>query len=335
MSGPPMPGATGPDAALLEVEGLSIAFPAHRGMVVAADEVSFRVAPGRTLGLVGESGCGKSVTLRALLDLVPDPGEIFGGTIRWAGQDLRADPDAWHALRGTRISMVFQDPLSSLDPVFSVGDQLTETLRKRAGMDGRAARDRAVELFDQVGIPAPRARLDAYPHQLSGGMRQRVMIAIAIATSPSLLLADEPTTALDVTIQDQILWLLADIRERTGMAMVLVSHDVGVISRDADDIAVMYAGRVVEMGPARDVLGSPRHPYTRALLDAIPRMDPAGRRQLRSIGGQPPDLASLPPGCPFAARCPEVRPECGSVSMALLVDDGGHGTACPFVGHVA
>ena len=232
--------------------------------------------------------------------------------------------------------MVFQDPLSSLDPVFSVGDQLVETLRVRAGMDRRAAVQRAIELLDQVGIPSPRTRLDAYPHQLSGGMRQRVMIAIAIAPGPSLLLADEPTTALDVTIQDQILWLLADIRDRTGMGMILVSHDVGVISRDADDIAVMYAGHIVETGPAREVLAAPRHPYTRALLAAIPRIDPgAGGRELRSIGGQPPDLAALPPGCPFASRCPAVRPECASVSMDLLVDATGRGTACPFVDRAA
>jgi len=334
---PPRAGAPQPaPGPLLEVEGLTVAFPARNGMVLAANDVSLSVMPGRTLGLVGESGCGKSVTLRALLDLVPDPGEIIDGRIHWDGQHLGADRPGWHRLRGTEISMVFQDPSSSLNPVLSIGDQLTETLRLRAGMSRREAGKRAVELLDRVGIPSAAARLHAYPHQLSGGMRQRVMIAIAIATGPRLLLADEPTTALDVTIQDQILWLLATIQQQSGMAMILVSHDVGVISRNADDIAVMYAGRIVESGTARDVITSPRHPYTRALLGAIPRMDPASaRRRLVPIIGQPPDLSALPPGCPFVPRCPYRREGCESVTMELDVASPGHGSACPFVGEGA
>jgi oligopeptide/dipeptide ABC transporter ATP-binding protein len=321
---------------LLEVAGLTVAFPARTGMVLAANDVSFAVMPGRTLGLVGESGCGKSVTLRALLDLVPDPGEVIDGRIRWDGRDLGPDQRAWHRLRGTEISMVFQDPSSSLNPVLSIGDQLTETLRLRAGLGRRAAHERAIELLDRVGIPSPAARMHAYPHQLSGGMRQRVMIAIAIATGPRLLLADEPTTALDVTIQDQILWLLATIQQETGMAMILVSHDVGVISRNAADIAVMYAGRIVEWGTTREVITAPRHPYTRGLLDAIPRMDPtAARRRLVPIKGQPPDLSALPAGCPFTPRCPHSRPGCEAVTMSLDVPPPGHGSACPFVGGVS
>jgi oligopeptide/dipeptide ABC transporter ATP-binding protein len=325
------PAAT-PVAPLLEVSGLTVAFPARSGIVIAANGVSFLVRAGRTLGLVGESGCGKSVTLRALLDLVPDPGAIIGGRIVWEGRDLVTDRGAWRALRGTRISMIFQDPTSSLNPVFSIGDQLTETLRLRAGLGRRAATDRALELLDRVGIPAPRTRMHEYPHQLSGGMRQRVMIALAIITEPRLLLADEPTTALDVTIQDQILWLLADIRERSGMAMILVSHDVGVIARNADDIAVMYAGHIVERGTAREVITAPRHPYTRGLLDAIPQMRArSGRGRLVPIMGQPPDLSALPPGCPFAVRCPYRREACASISMQLDEPVPGHGSACPFV----
>jgi oligopeptide/dipeptide ABC transporter ATP-binding protein len=320
------------DGSLLEVEDLSVAFPTRQGMVVAAESVSFSVAPGRTLGLVGESGCGKSVTLRSLLDLVPEPGEIIGGSIRWEGRDLTRDRAFWRGLRGTQISMVFQDPTSSLDPVLSIGAQLTETLRVKAGLGRGRAAERAVELLDQVGIPSPRARVNDYPHQLSGGMRQRVMIALAISTEPRLLLADEPTTALDVTIQDQVLWLLAEIQRQTGMAMILVSHDVGVIARAADDIVVMYAGHVVEWGRARDVITTPHHPYTRGLLDAIPRMDPGrARRRMVPIEGQPPDLAALPAGCPFAARCPHRRDACAAVAMRLVMDSTGHGTACPFM----
>jgi oligopeptide/dipeptide ABC transporter ATP-binding protein len=283
---------------------------------------------------VGESGCGKSVTLRALVDLVPRPGEILEGSIAWQGTDVRTlSPRERHTLRGRAIATIFQDPTSSLDPVLTIGAQLVETLRLTGERSRPTLEARAIELLDRVGIPSAATRLGAYPHQLSGGMRQRVMIALAIATGPRLLLADEPTTALDVTIQDQILALLAGIRRESGMAMILVSHDVGVIARDADEIAVMYAGRIVEHGPAEAVLRQPRHPYTRGLLAAIPRLEP--RRAgvpLVPIAGQPPDLTDLPPGCPFAPRCPEARPACAEVPMVLDASPPGHGSACPFVG---
>jgi oligopeptide/dipeptide ABC transporter ATP-binding protein len=322
------------DEPLLEVRDLSIGFPARDGLVLAADRVSFSVAPGACLGLVGESGCGKSVTLRALVDLVPRPGEILEGSIAWKGADVRTlAPRERHALRGRAIATIFQDPTSSLDPVLTIGDQLVETLRQTGERSRSVLEARAIELLDHVGIPSAPRRLGEYPHQLSGGMRQRVMIALAIATDPSLLLADEPTTALDVTIQDQILALLAGIRAETAMAMILVSHDMGVIARDADEIAVMYAGRIVEHGPADAVLHRARHPYTRGLLAAIPRLEP--RRAgvpLVPIAGQPPDLADLPPGCPFGPRCPEARPACTGVPMLLDAPPPEHGSACPFVG---
>jgi oligopeptide/dipeptide ABC transporter ATP-binding protein len=322
---------------LLDVRDLSVAFPARRGLVLAADRVSFTLEAGRTLGLVGESGCGKSVTLRSLLGLVPYPGEVIDGEVLWRGRDLRrASSAALTRIRGLEISMIFQDPMSCLNPVFSVGEQIEETLRLKLGLKPREARERAVDLLDRVGIPSPSARLRDFPHQLSGGMRQRVMIAIAIATRPALLLGDEPTTALDVTIQDQILSLLAEIRGETGMSMILVSHDVGVVAQNSDDVAVMYAGSIVERGPARAVLESPRHPYTRGLLGAIPGIEPrsAGER-LVPIPGQPPSLSDLPGGCPFQPRCPSARAECAEVSMALDVPAPGHGSACPFVGGAA
>jgi oligopeptide/dipeptide ABC transporter ATP-binding protein len=321
-------------ASLLEVRDLSIGFPARDGLVLAADAIGFSVAPGACLGLVGESGSGKSMTLRSIVDIVPRPGEILGGEIRWRGVDTRSLPRReQHALRGREIATIFQDPTSSLDPVQSIGDHLVETLRLTGERSRPRLEARAIELLDRVGIASPAARLRDYPHQLSGGMRQRVMIALAIATGPSLLLADEPTTALDVTIQDQILSLLAEIRAGSGMAMILVSHDVGVIARDADEIAVMYAGRIVEHGPSADVLRRPRHPYTRGLLAAMPSLEP--RRPgvpLVPIPGQPPDLATLPPGCPFATRCSEARPACADVSMVLDEVPERHGSACPFVG---
>jgi oligopeptide/dipeptide ABC transporter ATP-binding protein len=268
---------------------------------------------------------------------VPRPGEILEGSILWQGTDvLTMAASQRHALRGRAIATILQDPTSSLDPVLTIGDQLVETLRTTGERSRSVLEARAVELLDRVGIPSAATRLGEYPHQLSGGMRQRVMIALAIATGPRLLLADEPTTALDVTIQDQILALLARIREETAMAMILVSHDVGVIARDADVIAVMYAGRIVEHGAADAVLRSPRHPYTRGLLAAMPRLEP--RRAgvpLVPIAGQPPDLTDLPPGCPFAPRCPEARPACAEVSMILDAVPPEHGSACPFVGSLA
>jgi peptide/nickel transport system ATP-binding protein len=326
------PGPAAGPPPLLDVRDLSVAFPARHGLVLAADRVNFRVEAGRTLGLVGESGCGKSVTLRSLIRLVPYPGEIIDGAILWKGRDLRRVSGAeLTRIRGLEISMIFQDPMSCLNPVFTIGEQIAETLRLKLGAKSKEARERAVDLLDRVGIPSPAARLRDYPHQLSGGMRQRVMIAIAIATRPALLLGDEPTTALDVTIQDQILSLLAGIREETGMSMILVSHDVGVVAQNSDDVAVMYAGSVVERGPARAVLESPRHPYTRGLLGAIPGIEPrTDGARLVPIPGQPPSLVDLPRGCPFQPRCPLARPGCADVTMELDVPAPGHGSACPF-----
>jgi len=318
---------TSPVSTLLEVADLEVSFPGMRAPIRAADAVSFALAPGRTLGLVGESGCGKSVTLRALIGLVPEPGEVTGGTIRFEGHDLRSGSRReLERLRGSRISMIFQDPGASLDPVLSVGTQLVEVLRAKAGLSRQAARRRAVELLDRVGIPAPGRRVHDYPHQLSGGMRQRVMIALAVATDPVLLLADEPTTALDVTIQDQILALLADLQTETGMAMILVSHDLAVIGQCCHDVAVMYAGKVVEFGAVDDVLDHPRHPYTAGLLEAMPDLQAHHREPLVTIGGQPPDLADLPPGCSFAPRCRHAQDQCASAAMALDRED--HGSAC-------
>jgi len=332
----PAPSKPEPRADLLEVRNLTIGFPAGQGLLLAADRVDFEVAAGRTVGLVGESGCGKSVTLRSLLDLVPYPGEVLSGEIRWLGEDLRAaSKRRLAALRGTEISMIFQDPTACLNPVFTVGDQMIETLRKRGGLGVDAARRRAVELLDRVGVPSPERRLDAYPHEMSGGMRQRVMIAIAISARPKLLLADEPTTALDVTTQEQILALLKEFQAEDGMAIVLVSHDLGVISETCDEVVVMYAGHLLEAGFDEAVMRRPRHPYTRGLIKAMPSLEVSDGPPPAPIPGQPPNLADLPPGCPFAPRCEFSRPECASIPVALDADLAGHGSACPFVGAAA
>ena len=317
---------------LLEVENLHTAFPTPHGAVLAAAGVSFSLAERETKGIVGESGSGKSITLRSLLGLVPEPGRVIEGSVRWAGRDLLSlRPAELRAIRGREISLIFQDPTSSLNPVYTIGEQIAETLRIKLGMPARAARERAVELLDHVGIPAAKSRLGAYPHELSGGMRQRVMIAIAIACKPRLLLADEPTTALDVTIQDQILALLAELQDEFGMAMILVSHDLGVVAQNCDSVAVMYAGHVVEDAPAKELFESPRHPYTAALLEALPSIrSPGTRGRLRQISGQPPDLFRLPAGCPFGPRCTLARDACAEVTMEPVEVGRLHTTACPF-----
>jgi peptide/nickel transport system ATP-binding protein len=322
---------------LLEVSGLTIGFPTEDGHALAADRVGFSVVSGETLGIVGESGCGKSVSLRALLGLVPVPGRVLSGTATWRGQLnlLALEPKQQRAMRGDQIAMIFQDPQQSLDPVYSVGDQLIETLRKRAGLERRAARARAIELLDRVGIPSAERRLRDHPHQLSGGMRQRVMIALAISCKPALLLADEPTTALDVTIQDQILALLADLQAELGMAILMVSHDFGVVSQSCSRIAVMYAGRIVESGGIDDVLDGPRHPYTAGLLAAVPGMPgTGGERAVQAIPGQPPTITALPEGCSFRPRCAFAKSECEQVEMELDDPEDRHRTACPFAGGV-
>jgi oligopeptide/dipeptide ABC transporter ATP-binding protein len=323
-------------ADLLDVRDLTIGFPAGEGLLLAADRINLQVAAGRTVGLVGESGCGKSVTLRSLLGLVPYPGEVLSGEIRWLGEDLMgASKNRLATLRGTEISMIFQDPTACLNPVFTVGDQITETLRRRGGLRKTEARARAVELLDRVGVPSPDRRLASYPHELSGGMRQRVMIAIAISTRPRLLLADEPTTALDVTTQEQILSLLMEFQAEDGMAIVLVSHDLGVISETCDEVVVMYAGRMLEAGLDDAVIRNPRHPYTRGLIKAMPSLEVSEKLPPVPISGQPPNLADLPPGCPFSPRCEFKRPECDSIPVALDAGLREHGSACPFVGAAA
>jgi oligopeptide/dipeptide ABC transporter ATP-binding protein len=318
---------------LLDVRELTIAFPAGEAPLLAADRVDFQVRAGRTLGLVGESGCGKSVTLRSLLGLVPYPGEVLSGEIRWLGEDLlAADKRRLGELRGSEISMIFQDPTSCLNPVFTIGDQMIETLRKRAGLGKREARERAVELLDRVGMPSAERRLGSYPHQFSGGMRQRVMIAIAISANPKLLLADEPTTALDVTTQEQILALLLEFQRENEMAIVLVSHDLGVIAETCDEVVVMYAGRTLEAGFGPAVMRQPRHPYTRGLIEAMPSLEVTGEVPPAPIPGQPPNLADLPPGCPFQPRCEFRRDECATIPVTLDAELAEHGSACPFVG---
>lgn len=326
-------GTTKSGGDLLEVRDLTIAFPAGELPLLAANQVGFKVGPGRTVGLVGESGCGKSVTLRSLIGLVPYPGEVLAGEIRWLGEDIRqASKKRLAQLRGSEISMVFQDPSACLNPVFTVGDQITETLRKRAGLDGKTARARAIELLDRVRLPSAARRMRSYPHQLSGGTRQRVMIAIAISARPKLLLADEPTTALDVTTQEQILGLLLEFQKEDGMAIVLVSHDLGVISETCDEIIVMYAGRTLEAGYGTDVIRRPRHPYTRGLIKAMPSLEVTTGVPAAPIPGQPPNLAHLPPGCPFEPRCEYARVECASIPVRLDRELADHGSACPFVG---
>jgi oligopeptide/dipeptide ABC transporter ATP-binding protein len=317
---------------LLTVDRLSVAFGTARGVLFAANDVSFTVAEGDVIGLVGESGCGKTVTCRSILGLIPPPGEAVSGRVLWRGRDvLQMSRAELQAVRGQEIALVSQDAMASLNPVFTIGDQLREILRVKLRMGRHAAQVRAVELIDHVGIPSAAARLQAYPHELSGGMRQRVMIAMAIACRPKLLVADEPTTALDVTIQDQILTLLAQLREESAMSMILVSHDLGVIAQNCDRVCVMYAGRVVEEGAADGVFRSPSHPYTRGLLEAVVSMDATSRAaKITTIGGEPPDLAQMPEGCSFRPRCRHARDACAQVTMELEDVASGQRTACPF-----
>ena len=318
---------------LVRVSGLTIGFPGAGGVALAVRDVAFEALRGETLGIVGESGCGKSLSLRALLGIVPQPGEVLGGEAVWKGEaDLLDGGALLRGMRGREISMIFQDPAESLNPVYSIGDQLIEVLRLRAGLARAAARARAVELLDRVGIPSASTRMRSYPHELSGGMRQRVMIAIAIACGPELLIADEPTTALDVTIQDQILSLLVELQQETGLTILLVSHDLGVIAQMADRVAVMYAGRVVETGTVDEVLTTPRHPYTAGLIASAPEGAAAlAGSRLEAIGGSPPALAELPPGCAFAPRCRYTTEGCVEVAMRLDRGPGEHASACPVV----
>jgi oligopeptide/dipeptide ABC transporter ATP-binding protein len=293
---------------LLEVNDLRTHFFTGDGVVRAVDGVSFTVEPGRTLGIVGESGCGKSVTALSIMRLLPEPpARIVTGSIRFDGRELTTLSEReLEDVRGRQIAMIFQDPMTALNPTLTIGTQITEVLERHLGIEGEAARRRAAELLDEVGISRARERLDDYPHRFSGGMRQRVMIAIAIACEPGLLIADEPTTALDVTVQAQVLDLLDDLRRERGMAMILITHNMGVVAESAEEVAVMYAGQIVEQAPALELFARPEHPYTEALLAALPDLDDkrARERRLEAIPGRPPDLIDPPVGCRFAARCP-------------------------------
>ena len=311
---------------LLEVTDLRVEFRTERGPLRAVEGVSFELAAGRTLGIVGESGCGKTVLSRSLLRLNP----IAGGRVVFDGHDLTTMDEAeLRAVRGRDVSIVFQDPMTSLNPVLTIGSQIAETLTHHLRMGRQAARTRARELLAAVGIPSPDARLREYPHQLSGGMRQRVTIAMALACEPRLLIADEPTTALDVTVQAQILDLLKQQQRERGMAMILISHDLGVVAGRTDEIAVMYAGRIVEQAPTRLLFERTRMPYTEALLRAIPRLEHASHTRLLAIGGRPPDLVDPPPGCRFAPRCDRAQQRCRVEEPPLGADSvPDHRFAC-------
>ncbi|MEM6895823.1 MAG: ABC transporter ATP-binding protein [Pseudomonadota bacterium] len=316
-------------APLLEVDNLAVEFRLDGRSQRAVQGVSFTLGRGRTLGVVGESGCGKSVTSLAIMRLVPQPpGHYAGGAIRFDGQDLLQLPEReMRRLRGGRIGMIFQEPMTSLNPVYTCGDQIAESLTLQSGLTAKAARERAIDLLDLVGLPSPRSRVDDYPHQLSGGQRQRVMIALALANDPDLLIADEPTTALDVTIQAQILDLMADLRERTGAAVLLVTHDLGVVAQTCEDVVVMYAGRIVERAPTQDLFADPQHPYTIGLMSAVPRIDAAVGRLTTIPGSVPPPWAHLT-GCRFASRCPLATEKCHREDPPLRDLSPGHGVAC-------
>jgi peptide/nickel transport system ATP-binding protein len=316
------------DDTILEVDHLDVQFFTRRGRVRAVRDVSFSIARGETLGLVGESGSGKSVTAHALLGLIELPGRITGGDVRWKGRSLVHDAeDTLAAVRGHEIAMVFQDPMTSLNPLFTMGAQIAEALRRHLGMPRKAAAARAVELLDLVGIANPARRASQYPHEMSGGMRQRVLIAMALACEPELLIADEPTTALDVTIQAQILELIGDLQQRLGLAVLLITHDLGVVAGLCDRVAVMYAGRLVEVAGADDLFARPGHPYAAGLLSSTPRLDVQTERLL-SIEGAPPDLVNPPTGCPFSARCPLAHDHCEAEMPTLDEHEEGREVAC-------
>ncbi|MFE6060665.1 ABC transporter ATP-binding protein [Streptomyces sp. NPDC056431] len=328
----------GDSASLLSVRDLTVTFPTKRGPVRAVDSLAFDVLPGRTLGIVGESGSGKSVTSLAVMGL--HTGAEVTGSVTLAGRELIGLPDReLNGLRGRRMAMIFQDPLSSLHPYYTVGEQVAEHHRVHFGSRRATARERAVEALAEVGIPEPRRRAGEYPHQFSGGMRQRVMIAMALVCEPDLLIADEPTTALDVTVQAQILELIARLQQERGLSVVMITHDLGVVARVAHDVLVMYGGRAAEHAPVDTLFASPAHPYTRGLLDSLPRLDDPDDAPLRAIPGSPPSLLEPAPGCAFAPRCPRAavgseqeRARCASERPSLGGPDG-HPAACHFPAH--
>jgi oligopeptide/dipeptide ABC transporter ATP-binding protein len=315
---------------LLEIEGLKTQFYTSAGVVKAVDGITYDVNEGETVGIVGESGCGKSVSAMSILRLIPDPpGKIVGGSIMFDGRDLlKLSEDQMREVRGRDIGMVFQEPMTSLNPVLTIGRQLTETLEEHLGVTGEKAMNRAVELLGLVGISEPHRRLVQYPHHLSGGMRQRVMIAMALACEPKLIIADEPTTALDVTIQAQILELMKDLTRRLGVALIVITHNLGVVARYADRVNVMYAGKIIESGTAKDIYHNPRHPYTLALLKSVPRMDLPRQAKLDPVEGQPPDLTRLDEGCSFRPRCGFAVKKCDANFPPLETVSGPHIVAC-------
>jgi peptide/nickel transport system ATP-binding protein/oligopeptide transport system ATP-binding protein len=321
------------DAPLLTVENLRTHFLTFEGVARAVDDVTFSLEGGETLGLVGESGCGKSVTALTVMGLIPSPpGRVAGGRIRFRGRDLLAlSADEMRHIRGNRISMIFQEPMTSLNPVYTVGDQIAEMFVFHRGMGRRESRQRAVDMLAMVQIPSPAKRADEYPHQLSGGMRQRAMIAMALACDPEILIADEPTTALDVTIQAQILELMLKLKQDTGAAVVMITHDLGVIAETAQRVVVMYAGRVVEEASTATLFEDPQHPYTRGLLRSVPRMGQrarVGRERLAEISGVVPSLYDLPEGCAFHPRCPEADKICRRESPQITDAGGGRRIRC-------
>jgi peptide/nickel transport system ATP-binding protein len=320
---------------LLSVENLQTHFGTPDGVVRAVEGLSFHIDAGETVAIVGESGCGKSVTSMSILRLIPTPPGKMAGRIVFEGRDLLACTDAeMRALRGKEISMIFQEPMTSLNPVMQVGQQIGESLRLHEGLSARDAERRAVEILTLVGIPAPERRVKEFPHQLSGGMRQRVMIAIALACNPKLLIADEPTTALDVTIQAQILDLMRDLKTRLGSAIMLITHDLGVVAEMAQRVVVMYAGRKVEEGTVGEIFGNPQHPYTRGLLGAVPKLgsslEMTGRSKLTEIPGQVPSLRKPIIGCPFAGRCAIATEICNKIAPAVEEKQPGHFVACHY-----
>ncbi len=317
---------------LLEIDGLKVHFRTDDGWVRAVDGVDIGIGRGETVCVVGESGCGKTVTAMTVMKLIAmPPGKIVAGEIRWQGRDLvPLDAEGMRAIRAKEIGIVFQEPMTSLNPVYTVGEQIAESLRLHEGLSKRAAIDRAVEMLKLVHIPNPQRRVHDYPHQFSGGMRQRVMIAMALACGPKLLIADEPTTALDVTIQAQILDLLNEMKDRLGMAVMLITHAMGVVAETAQRVVVMYAGKVVEEAPVVELFGNPRHPYTQGLIRSIPRLDLAAvkKERLEAIPGTVPSLLHPPPGCRFAARCRHAMPQCVEAEPPLREIAPGHKVAC-------
>jgi oligopeptide/dipeptide ABC transporter ATP-binding protein len=315
---------------LLEVSDLVTRFHTPEGTVYAVNGISFHILEGETLAVVGESGCGKSVSMLSILQLIPSPpGEIVGGAAIYRDQDLLKKTESeMEAIRGKEISMIFQDPMTSLNPVLTIGRQITESLSTHTTMDQKTAERRAVELLDMVGISDGFRHLSEYPHEFSGGMRQRVMIAMSLACNPSLLIADEPTTALDVTIQAQIVELVTNIRKQVGMAVIWITHDLGVVAGIADRVLVMYAGYIVEQASVDELYDKPLHPYTRALLDALPRVDRRRERRLKSIPGAPPSLLVEPKGCPFVRRCEHAIARCSVENPSLTSVGLSHAVAC-------